>query len=247
MFKDFFYSKKAVLLDLDGTVVESHPIWNVACAEVAANLGFDWRGADFFTEPSLEEVWRSYLDYTGENYGVPISSLVTQTKDKFLTIFLKFVPEDILKPGFWSFINEIKSEKEMRVGLVTNSDRDVTEKMLDHLNIRSAFEVVICGSDVKKKKPDSEIYEKAIKALGLKAKEILCFEDAPAGVKSARGAGLKVIGVMNRLYPEKDYPSDLTIVDDFAVFHGRLDKTPKEVLQEMLSRPLEEESADDQQ
>jgi len=234
MFKDYFHSKKAVLFDLDGTIINSHPIWHEACAEVASNLGFTWRGVNFLVEPSLERIWKTYLDYVGEDYGVPIPTLVSQTKDKFLTRILRSPFDRYLKEGFWPLINELKSEKEMRIGLVTNSDRDVAEKVLNHLHIASVFETVICGDEVKNRKPDPEIYEKSLKTLGLKAKEVLCFEDSPAGVKSAKKAGLQVIGLRNPLYSEKEFPSDLLFVEDFTVFPGNLDKTRKEVLEEEI-------------
>ena len=246
MFKDYFHNKKAVLFDLDGTVVNSHPLWNEACIEVASNLGFVWRGLNFFSAASLSETWESYLDFTGEDYGVPVSSLVLQTKDKFLSRFLVASPEEFLQEGFWAFINELKSEKSMKIGLVTNSDKDVAEKVINHLNIASVFETILYGDDVKRKKPDSEIYEKAIKNLDLKAKEILCFEDAPAGVKSARGAGLTVIGVRNSLFSERDYPHNLIFVEDFTVFPGNLDRAYKEILQEQMDQLPPKESTEDQ-
>ena len=68
MFKEYFKGKKAILMDLDGTIINSHLIWNLACEEVAKNLGFIWKGLNFFTEPSLTKTWSSYLDFTGEKF-----------------------------------------------------------------------------------------------------------------------------------------------------------------------------------
>jgi len=236
MFKNFFQEKKAVLFDLDGTIANTHPIWNQACAEVSQNLGFTWRGYNFLTEPSLEKTWESYLDMSGENYGVPISALVSQTKDKFITKFLSMDPEDILRDGFWVFLNEIRLERKMKAGLVTNSDRDVTETLLKHLGINGLFSAIICGDDVKNRKPDPEMYKKALGALEVKAEEALCFEDSPTGVKAAQKAGLTIIRIKNPLFSDKDFPSNLIFVDDFTVFPGNLDKTKKEVLQESLQK-----------
>ncbi len=237
MFKEYFKGKKAILMDLDGTIVNSHLIWNLACEEVAKNLGFTWRGINFFSEPSLTKIWSSYLDFTGEDYGVPVETLVMQTKDKFITKIMQLPPEDIMKEGFWTFINEVKNVRQMQVGLVTNSDRDVAEKVLNHCGISKVFAVKVFGDDVKKKKPDPDIYKKAIKELGLKSSEILCFEDSPLGIKSAKKAGLDVIVFMNRLYSEKEYSSDALIVDDFTAFMGNFDKTPKEFVEAQLLVP----------
>lgn len=236
MFKNFFQGKKAVLFDLDGTVADTHPIWNQACEEVSRNLGFTWRGYNFLTEPSLEKTWESYLDMSGEDYGVPISALVSQTKDKFIAKFLSMDPEDVLKAGFWPFLNEIRLERKMKVGLVTNSSRDVAERLLKHLNINELFLVIVCGDEVKKKKPDPEMYEKALRSLEVKAEEALCFEDSPTGVKATQKAGLTIIRIQNPLFSDKDFPSNLVFVDDFTVFPGNLDKTKKEALQESLHR-----------
>ena len=235
MFKEYFKDKKAVLMDLDGTIINSHILWNEACSEVASNLGFTWKGYYFFKEPSLEETWSSYLDFTGENYGVPLQTLITQTKDKFISQVLSRSPDDILKAGFWEFIGEIKHERGFKVGLVTNSDREVAEKVLSHLGIGNVFALKVFGDDVKKKKPDPEIYEKALKEIGFKSKEVLVFEDAPLGIKAAKKAGLTVIAFMNRLYPEEDYSPKDIVVDDFTAFLGNLDKNEKEFMEEKFA------------
>jgi len=103
---------------------------------------------------------------------------------------------------------------------------------LSHLGIGNVFSIKVFGDDVKKKKPASEIYEKALKEIGFKSREVLVFEDAPLGIKAAKKAGLTVIAFMNRLYPEEDYSPKDIVVDDFTAFLGNLDKNEKEFMEE---------------
>lgn len=238
MFKSYFYGKKAVLFDLDGTLVDSHPIWNDACAEVFDNLGLSWTGWNFFRESPLTKVWESYLEATGISPGFPVSTLVDQTMNGYLRRIS--VIEDgsvLIKDGFTSLAAELKNDKQMKLGLVTNSSQITADKTIDVLGIRRYFDLFLYGDMVKKPKPDPEIYELALKKLGLKGREVLCFEDAPDGMKSALSVGMKVIGIRNPLFLDKEYPSKVDlIVPDFTAFPGNLDKTKNEVILEAINQ-----------
>ena len=238
MFKDYFYGKKAVLFDLDGTLVDSHPIWNDACAEVFDNLGLSWTGWNFFSESPLSKVWESYLDATGISPGFPVATLVDQTQNRFLSR-ISAIEEGsaLVRDGFTSLAAELKNDKQMKLGLVTNSNKITADKMVEVLGIRHYFDLFLYGDMVKNPKPDPEIYELALKNLGLKGREVLCFEDAPDGMKSALSVGIKVIGIRNSLFLDKEYPSKVDlIVPDFTAFPGNLDKTKKEVILEAINQ-----------
>jgi len=60
MFKQIFEGKEAVVFDLDGTLIDSKPLWNMACTEVAQNLGFEWRGSAFLGGQGLRSTWNEY-------------------------------------------------------------------------------------------------------------------------------------------------------------------------------------------
>jgi beta-phosphoglucomutase-like phosphatase (HAD superfamily) len=79
------------------------------------------------------------------------------------------------------------------------------------LNIFNSFDIVITGDEVKRAKPDPEIYNSVRSQLG-DALTYLVFEDSPSGVASARGAGMSCIAVPNRFTANQNFTeADLVI------------------------------------
>nr|MBC8372304.1 HAD-IA family hydrolase [Planctomycetota bacterium] len=62
--------------------------------------------------------------------------------------------------------------------------------------------VYVCGDDIKRKKPDPEVFQMACERLSLRPEQCVVVEDAPDGVQAARAAGCKCIAVTNTFPPE---------------------------------------------
>ena len=67
--------------------------------------------------------------------------------------------------------------------------------MLERTGILDLFDAIVDGTMVSKAKPDPEVFLKAAELLGLDPAQCCVYEDAPAGVKAAKAAGMRVIGV----------------------------------------------------
>jgi len=80
----------------------------------------------------------------------------------------------------------------VKIGLATNSIRQTTEAMLGHAGILEFFDVVVTNEDVKRAKPDPEVYLTAMRMLGVQARETLVVEDNPHGVAAAKASGATV-------------------------------------------------------
>jgi HAD superfamily hydrolase (TIGR01509 family) len=78
--------------------------------------------------------------------------------------------------------------------LVTSSPRAVVAPVLGKLGWTGVFDVVVCGDEVERAKPDPELYRRAAKLGAWRAEAGVAIEDAPAGVEAAVNAGLHVIG-----------------------------------------------------
>jgi HAD superfamily hydrolase (TIGR01509 family) len=78
----------------------------------------------------------------------------------------------------------------LKLGLASSSSRRWVEDHLDRLGLRATFDCVVCADEVRRLKPDPELYERTLVCLGLRAAEVLAIEDSPNGVRAARGAGL---------------------------------------------------------
>jgi len=90
-----------------------------------------------------------------------------------------------------------------RLAVCSNAIRDSVELMIRQSGLFDYFEFLVSNEDVKRPKPDPEIYNKALERLGCKAQEVVIVEDAPHGIESGRRAGGHVCEVSG--FSEVDY------------------------------------------
>ncbi len=106
----------------------------------------------------------------------------------------------------------------LQLGIVTTTSRDNLEGLLAatlDVEARAAFRVCIAGEDVARKKPDSECYELALAALGLRPEQALAVEDSRNGLLAAQGASLRALIVRSFYFADEDFQGALSVVDDF--------------------------------
>jgi HAD superfamily hydrolase (TIGR01509 family) len=238
MYKSYIEGKKAVLFDLDGTIVDTHDLYMQAFSKVLSNIG----EVGAVTEEELEagtseeKKWKSILNQNDFKNArkIPTNELVKQTYSIFMQLFLE--SERDAKDGFWETLSYLKNQAKMKVGLTTNTRREITDQILKKLGLDTAFDLVICGDEVKREKPHPEMYAKALKTLGLTAQEVLVFEDSIVGFTAAKKAGIEQIIIWDGKIHRDAYRGGaiLNFMEDFMPLVGNLDKTYAESLQETL-------------
>lgn len=100
-----------------------------------------------------------------------------------------------LREGVAELIDETAA-RGLRQGITTTTSRDNVHALLSrHLGAGWArhFAVVVCGEDVAAKKPDPEVYQRALRTLDLPPSQTLALEDSPGGVAAALAAGVPVV------------------------------------------------------
>ena len=88
--------------------------------------------------------------------------------------------------------------------MATSSRRDYASRLLKEAKVYDYFDGFVFGDMVSHSKPDPEIYEKACEAIGVLPQQSVAFEDAPAGIRSAVAAGLRVVAVPDLVQPPKE-------------------------------------------
>jgi len=95
----------------------------------------------------------------------------------------------------------------VRMGIASTTSRANAEALLRH-HLGTAwqrlFAVIVCGEDVRRKKPDPEVYLQALRQLGAGPLRVVAIEDAPAGVAAARAAGVPVLVTRSACVPAVD-------------------------------------------
>lgn len=204
---------KALIFDMDGTLVHSDPVHLRAFSEILRPEGVTI-DEDVYRSTIIgrtnEAIFASLLPHR------PVEDHVAFADEKeaaFRRLALELKPLDGL-----AGLLDWADERGIRTALVTNAPRLNAEHMLDVLGITERFPVQITIEQVERGKPDPLPYLTALERLGVQADEALAFEDSPSGMKAAKGAGIFSFGVLTGLSAQemRELGADATIEDFHA-------------------------------
>jgi len=204
---------KALIFDMDGTLVHSDPVHLQAFAEVLNPEGVTidehvYRSA--IIGRTNESIFASLLPHrTVEEHA----AFADEKEAAFRRLALDLKPLDgLIDVLDWA------QERGIRIALVTNAPTLNAEHMLDVLGLAGRFAVQITIDQVERGKPDPLPYLTALERLGVQADEAVAFEDSPSGMKAAKAAGLFAFGVLTGLTAEEmlGLGADATIEDFHA-------------------------------
>ncbi|GAA1386641.1 HAD family phosphatase [Catellatospora chokoriensis] len=183
----------AVLFDMDGTLFDSEPLWDLAIEELAREYG-----AEVSVEVRLNMVGRSVdesMVLFHEGIGQPWRDAAVSAAWIYDRVVGLFATDLVWRPGARELLHEVRAAG-LPTALVTSTSRRAVEVALDELG-RHNFDAVVCGDEVAFTKPHPDPYLRAAKLLDVEPADCLVIEDSPTGVASALAAGTRVIGVPN--------------------------------------------------
>lgn len=189
---------KAVLLDMDGVVVDGMPFHLRAWKEAFSAVGIEVTDIDIYRREGMDglETVQEISREKGVTLTPEVQRRVNESKDRMLNeIFqVRFIP------GSLELIQKLKA-RGLRLALVTGTRGEVVSRIFkEGLNPPEAdFDVVITAESVERKKPAPDPYLKAVEMLGLRKEECLVIENAPAGITSAKRAGLRCLAITTSL------------------------------------------------
>lgn len=180
----------AILFDMDGTLIDSEPLWLKAEIEVMAEVGCHWDEQDQINclggpAERTERYMQERSQYI-KPYGYFINRLHEVMRAR-ITNELDLIPNAL------SLLKECK-DAGIKTALVTASSRDLMTIVLKRFP-PGTFDVVVSGDDVEKSKPDPAPYLLAAKQLSVDILKCLVLEDSITGVQSGLSSGAKVIGI----------------------------------------------------
>ena len=182
---------KGVIFDMDGTIVDSLPYHYRAWEKF-----FEENKVENFSEKLKNYKGGGTLDLMTAVYGDKYSrkELKIMTDDKEI-IFREIYKNNVVPiAGFMEMFELIKSKK-ILVGIASNAIRKNVKMILSELKIYEKFDSIICGDEVKKGKPDPEMFNETVDKFKLKKEECLIFEDSIEGVTAAVNSNVDVIGI----------------------------------------------------
>lgn len=200
----------AIILDLDGTLVDTEGIMRRATRKAFMHFGTNPSNAEMIKY--LGQGSKRYVYNIARPYG--LSKYIPQILDERIKQYFKLA-KGKLKPykGVKYFLRKAKKAK-LPIAVATSGIKKKMFFSFKETNIDPKyFKATVTADDVKEAKPDPQIYLKTARKLKVKPSECIVIEDAPAGIVSAKRAGMKVIAVSNSFpqYKLKKYHPDLVV------------------------------------
>lgn len=182
---------KAVLFDLDGTLINSMWLWKEIDVEFLARFGFEYPPnlPDLLGGKSFYETAVFFKDY----FRLPMSLDGIMDEWNRMADY-KYTHEIQLKPGVRDFL-ELLQNNGIKLGIATSNSRELVDGLLQVQNAANYFDVIMTSGEVKKGKPAPDIYLKAAERLQVQPSECLVFEDVTEGILAGKNAGMQVCAV----------------------------------------------------
>lgn len=182
---------KAVIFDLDGTLVDSMWIWKGIDIEYLGRFNI---AIPDDLQTSIEGMsFSETATYFKERFSIEDS--VEKIKNDWNQMAMHYYETKVrLKPGADKFLNYLK-EKDIKLGIATSNSRVLVNTVLEALHIKHFFDDVITSCDVSAGKPSPFIYLQSAKNIEVEPNECLVFEDVPMGIIAGKSAGMKVCAV----------------------------------------------------
>jgi beta-phosphoglucomutase len=197
---------EAVIFDFDGVIVDTEPLHYAAFQRLLEplGLGFSWE--------QYVETYMGFDDrdafieaFKADGPGLTAAKLQSFI-DRKADLFQEIIRDGISAyPGVVDLVRSIRASR-TPLAICSGALRSDITPILETLGITDCFDLIVTAEDVARSKPDPECYRLAharlnqFRSLNLAPAQVLAFEDTPAGISAAKGAGLRVIAVTNS-YP----------------------------------------------
>lgn len=186
---------KAVLFDMDGTLVDSEKLWDISLAALYSELGgtLTQEVRSSMVGGSAEDTIRTV--YT--DLGLEPDPAAMAESDRWLHDYTAVLFDGGLPwcAGAQELLEALAAEG-TPMALVTNTQRALTDRALNSIG-RDYFSASVCGDEVPTGKPAPDAYQRAAGLLQLSPSECLAIEDSVTGTAAAESAGCPVLVVPN--------------------------------------------------
>ena len=211
--------KKAVIFDLDGTLVDSMWMWKSIDIDFLGDRGIEC--PDDLQKDIEGMSFSETAFYFKERFKLEES--LDEIKDIWVDMSIeKYRNEVPLKPGVDILLKYI-AENGLKAGIATSNGRQMVEAVLESLHIGQYFQVVATSCEVAAGKPAPDIYLKVASELSVDPAHCLVFEDVPAGILAGKRAGMTVCAVdddfSKEMEEEKKRLADYFIYDYHQIFN----------------------------
>lgn len=227
-----FKNKKAVIFDMDGTLIDSVGIWNAVDMEILGRYGNE--SARSLSEKQIQQQrdkllrkhkgnpqpYNAYYEELKEKYDFSVSA-EEAIKARYNLAQEMLASRIDYKPGAPEFLKKLK-ERGITLAIASTTKRDNMEvyktknrNIMEKAPIDETFSLVYTREDAVQMKPDPEIYIKAMNTMGVTPEECIIFEDSLIGTEAAKASGAQVVVVYDKY--SDDEREEINALADYIV------------------------------
>jgi HAD superfamily hydrolase (TIGR01509 family) len=196
----------AVILDLDGVLIDSEAVWDEARRELAERSGGTWRPDSQRAMMGMSSTeWSRYMH---EDLGVPMSAaeISTAVTADLERSYREGVP---LIPGAREAVIGLAAR--WPLGLASSANRPIIDLVLGEADLARYFQATVSSEEVARGKPAPDVYLEAAAGLSVDPADCAAVEDSANGLRAAAAAGMRVVAIPNREFPPD--PEALALAD----------------------------------
>ncbi|MBN1962999.1 MAG: HAD family phosphatase [Anaerolineae bacterium] len=197
---------RAVIFDMEGVLMDSEVYWRACREDFARDLGKLWTLDDQQHAMGRNTVeWARVMQ---ERLGIamPVQDIIDDMIRRVIARYDERLP---LRPGALEAVRLAAAH--YRVGLASGSPTPVIQVAMQRSGLDRAFQVMVYGDDIPRGKPAPDIYQEALRQLGVAAEEAVGIEDSANGVRALKAAGMWAIAAPS---PGFDLPDDVQALAD---------------------------------
>ncbi|HAI83331.1 MAG TPA: HAD family phosphatase [Chitinophagaceae bacterium] len=183
----------AAIFDLDGTMVDNNPFHIKAWQAFYERRGRILTEADYKTHIN-GRTNADVVKWVFEGEPITDADIAAYTDEK--ESLYRDIYADYIKPvhGLLPWLHQLQQHA-IPIAMATSGIPDNINFFFQHVPVQPFFSLVVNGTQIKKGKPDPEIYTLTAQKLGVNPTACVAFEDSVPGVQSALAAGMKVVAV----------------------------------------------------
>lgn len=183
--------KKAVIFDMDGTLIDSMWVWTKIDDIFLAKYGHE---VPEDLHHAIEGMsFTQTAHYFRERFLIEdsIEEIQEEWNRMAFEMYVKQVP---LKPGVEHFVKSSKAGG-MKLAIATSNSRKLVDAVLKAHNLQNYFDAIVTDDEVCHGKPEPDVYLTAARIVGVKPENCLVFEDICMGIMAGKRAGMEVCAV----------------------------------------------------
>ena len=185
---------EAVIFDLDGVIVTTDNFHYLAWKKIAdkENIYFDEKINNRLRGVSRKESLEIILEKANKEYTKIEKNILIEEKNKYYVNLLSSLTSKDILSNIEILLKKLNANN-IKVAIGSSSKN--TKLILKQIGLLDSFDAISDGNDINKSKPDPEVFLVAAKKLNIKPDNCMVIEDAVAGIKAAKNAGMFAIGI----------------------------------------------------